>query len=277
MNDTVVPAAMLTPVQADRLTTRIQLRLSNIADNLEALVPLINDTINGEAHTVLGYASWTSYVADKFNGAFTRLGKLDRQPLVELFSGQGMSTRAIAPMFGTSHQTIANDLNSAGVKQLTPANSEIVVDAEIVKVGVEDAFTDPPERDYVFDLATATDEQFATALETAIADAKAGDDLHRENVVRNLQEVVDTQPAPRQITGRDGKTYTAPAPRARRRRPLPDAFSTTVYDLGKRTTSLANLVADDRFAANKDNLALRYRGHLIRALDNLVQVIEQLQ
>jgi hypothetical protein len=115
---------LLTESEAKRLTTRIQLRLGTIADNVEAVVPMIEEAHNGEAHVALGYPSWTKYVADEFGGMLSTLRKADRLPFVELMSDQGMGLRAIASVVGTSHQTVANDLASAGVKNLTPNATE---------------------------------------------------------------------------------------------------------------------------------------------------------
>lgn len=44
----------------------------------------------------------------------------DRQELVRVLSAEGMSTRAIAPIVGASHMTVANDIVELGVKNFTP-------------------------------------------------------------------------------------------------------------------------------------------------------------
>jgi len=119
VDSTIVPTT-LTEADAARLTTRIYLRLTTIADNTKVVVALIEEAWTGNAHDVLGYPSWTAYVTERFSGALARLDKPERLPLVEMLSGQSMSTRAIASVVGTSHQTVANDLAGSGVKKLTP-------------------------------------------------------------------------------------------------------------------------------------------------------------
>ncbi len=103
---------------AERLTARIQLRLDNIADNLEAVVPMIAEAKAANAHQALGYQSWPEYVADKFGGVLGRLDRSERQPLVLLLAEQGMSTRAIGSVVGASVGTVHSDL--AGVQDRTP-------------------------------------------------------------------------------------------------------------------------------------------------------------
>lgn len=255
---------------ARRITGRIRTVAGMVAESMEKLVGLIREAEAGQAHIVLGYRSWTEYVEQEFTGLLLKLPQDVRREFVREIAQTGLPTRAIAAVVDVSHMTVARDL--AAVTNVTTADGEIV-DAEIVEVGVDRFFADATERDETFAMTDGvSDEQF----EMALANARADDDLSRANVVRKVREIVDPQPAPRQITGRDGKTYTAPAPRARRRRPLPDAFSTAVYDLRKRVNTLTNLVVDDRFNANKEHVATRHRGELIRARDALDQILEQL-
>ncbi len=116
----IPPTSPLTEPEAARLTTKIQLRLEVIADNSEAVIPMIEEAKNGDAHTALGYRSWTGYVADKFGGTLARLRKAERLPFVELLADQGMSTRAIAGVVGVSKSTVADDLSSSGHLTVEP-------------------------------------------------------------------------------------------------------------------------------------------------------------
>lgn len=112
----------LTEPEAARLTTKIQLRLEVIADNVEQVLPLIEQARTGGAHQSLGYASWTAYVADKFGDSLGRLKKVERIPVVELLAEQGMGTRAIASVVGVSKDTVSRELR-AGVSDETPADA----------------------------------------------------------------------------------------------------------------------------------------------------------
>lgn len=53
---------------ARRLTMRMQLRLDALADNVEQIVPLIEQAKVGNAHEALCYRSWSEYVEKEFDG-----------------------------------------------------------------------------------------------------------------------------------------------------------------------------------------------------------------
>jgi len=94
------------------------------------------------------------------------------------------------------------------------------------------------------------------------------------------------------VTGRDGKTYprTDPKPvtetpaetaariadalpkKRERRRPLPDAFFAAGYDLNKVIERIDRLFRDDRFTANKKQVADQIGHHLPHA----IQVLQDL-
>lgn len=238
----------LTPDEAERLTTRIRLRLDTIAENTEVVVTLIEEARAGAAHEALGYPSWPAYVADRFGGALTRLAKAERVPLVQMLSDQGMSTRAIAPVVGVSNKTVSLDLREP-VTEVTPVTFE--------------------GEDFTV-LANATEEEF----EVALAQSRAEGDLSRENVEKKIATA-------KTVTGMDGKTYTRPKPvptppRPVRRRSLPDAFASAVWDLEKIVNRLERLAADDRVKANIEVLELRLDrvAHLgARLHDNVVAPI----
>lgn len=121
-------SAPLTRDEAEGLTNNINDRLGALADDTEAVVRLIVQARESNAHKALGYTGWDAYVRDRFQPALSRLDKADRRPVVELMSQDGMSVRAIGEVVGVSHQTVANDLRAstgprssdAGVNTLTP-------------------------------------------------------------------------------------------------------------------------------------------------------------
>lgn len=117
--------ARIDEAAAQRLTTKIQLRLDVIADNVEQVIPMITEAKAGSVHEVLGYRSWTEYVAEEFGGRLQRLARVDRRPLVQLLADQGMSTRAIAPILGVGKSTVAREL-AAGVPDGTPEPKPVV-------------------------------------------------------------------------------------------------------------------------------------------------------
>lgn len=111
----------LTKVEAERLTSRIADKLDDIADNLDQVLPLIGEALTREAWKVLGYASPTSYVQERFTGVLTRLPREIRQPVVQALKAAGMSTRAIAPIVGVSFQQASKDTQVS--PQATPEPS----------------------------------------------------------------------------------------------------------------------------------------------------------
>ena len=229
---------------AERLTNRITLMAGTIREGVEKLATLVQQAKNGNAHVALGYASWTAYLSDVLGREPIRLDAPQRRELVSYLSGEGMSTRAIAPIVGVSHETVRAD---AGVKKLTPA---VPVDRETGEIA-----------------ETSGAESVAVAPEPV-----AGG--------RTSAEPTET-PAPEstKVTGLDGKTYSRPEPRAARqasRRPITDAFTDATYDLLKVIERIERLVADDRFPQNAEKVAQRNRGDLLRANDSLTGVIASL-
>ena len=100
----------MSTVEAERITARIADKLDAIADNLEQVLPLIGEALTRRAWEVLGYASPTAYVAERFAGALDRLSPEVRRPVVAQLSAAGMSTRAIAPVVGAAKSSVDRDL-----------------------------------------------------------------------------------------------------------------------------------------------------------------------
>jgi hypothetical protein len=167
---------------ASRRRDAIKLLLGSIAETTEKLADLIEAARDGEDHVVLGFASWTAYVAAEFSGLLTGLGTAERRVAVHALSVSGMPTRAIAEVAGVDHSTVVRD---------------------------------------------------------------------------QKQVVQDAPPADRKVAGRDGKTYTAVQPERKppRRSPLPDSYRRATWELRKSIERLEKLHADDRFQANRKELA----------------------
>lgn len=108
---------------------------------------------------------------------------------------------------------------------------------------------------------------------------------------------------PQIVTGIDGKSYSKPKPelvvvdattgeildgsecdepqpvtlRKSPRRPLTDQFTHAIVQLDKDVTALSRLIGDDRFNANKKNIALTHKSDVQRAVDRLTTVLDALQ
>jgi len=227
---------------ARRLDGRIRRMAGSVRDQLETLHKLISEAKVGAAHSALGFASWTAYVADVFAAAPLHLEREQRRELVGYLDSEGMSTRAISRTVGAARNTVRDDLRQVGQ-------------------------FDPPAEDDYADLITGSDDDF----EAALAESRAEGDLSRENVASKL-------PAPR-VAGLDGKVYPPKPPKTpKRRRPLPDAFHDAVFQLEKVTEKVDRLLSDDRFERHAEELAHRYlhaahraeshTGHLAEVLES---------
>lgn len=236
---------------AERRAERITLRLDTIADNYRAVLPMIREAIEKRDDLALGYRSPGDYISDRFGQSLAGLGIEVRRAVVGELTEAGLSTRAIAPVVGTSHETVRSDLRS-GVKDLTPAQT--------------------PE--------PADDGE---------ADAGSGQTPEGGRVQPDAgSPTPDTSgerpaPSPSPVTGIDGKTYPRPTPkpapskpRATPRRALPDQFFDAAYDAGKKVESLHRLIGDDRFPQNAEKVAAKHRNDLLRIRDLLEQVINSL-
>lgn len=240
--------ATMSEHDARRITERIRLTAFTARESLEKLQALVAEAQEGQAHVALGYASWTAYLADVLGEEPLRLPRDQRQALVGYLAGEGMSTRAIAPIVGVDNATVHRDLRR--VADATPENnpSDVAIGGEVTPLA--EALTTPAQP--VAD--DAAEEQPGEAVE------------------------VHPSPPARPVVGLDGKTYTKPStPKPPRRRPLTDGFFTAVYDTRKKVESLHRLTQDDRFPQNAEKVAQAHLNDLIRTRDLLEQVITSLK
>jgi len=99
---------------ARRLTERIRLRASSLAEQVDKIIGLIDEARAGRADAALGYDSWTAYVETEFADALPRLDRSQRRDVVAQLTARGMNTRAIAPVVRSSQETVARDLRRVG-------------------------------------------------------------------------------------------------------------------------------------------------------------------
>ena len=225
--------------EAERLTTRIRLRLDTIADNYVAVMPLIREAIERGAWSVLGYSGVSEYVSSCFGDALTHLGVEVRREVVRELTAAGMSTRAIAPVVGVDPKTVRNDQRSGG--EMSPPDPEPATPAP--------------------------------ATSTPWPASRVEDDHRPEPQAAPVPPI-----APDPIIGRDGKKYPrkTPEPSTPRRTPLTDSFFRATYDAAKKVESLHRLIGDDRFPQNAEKVAAKHRNDLLRINDLLQQVINAL-
>jgi hypothetical protein len=130
----------ITADEARRLTERIRLTAHSARESIEKLHSLVDEAKAGNAHLALGFASWTAYLAEVLGEEPLRLARDQRQELVGFLAGEGMSTRAIAPIVGASDETVRRDI-LAGATNVAPEGEP----AEIARQAVEQAFAQKDE------------------------------------------------------------------------------------------------------------------------------------
>lgn len=232
---------LLSSGEAQRLTQRIKLTAGSIRDGLFKLRNLVDEAKASNAWQVLGYPSWTAYLADALGSEPMRLSREDRQELVEYLSGEGMSTRAIAPIVGVHHDTVATDLK-AGVGNPTPVPDSVAASVEPEAPGV--------------------------AAEPITVDTTTGEVIEAPVTVT---ETVKT------VTGLDGKTYpAAPTTSKPKRRALPDVARDAGWDLRKAVERLERIREDDRFSRNQDEVAAHLRAHLAYSIETCQGILDDL-
>lgn len=187
---------------AQRRAERIRFHATNANEAMQSLQKLVHTARELEDHVTLGYASWPAYVTDLFGNEPLRLARDVRRELVAELADAGMSTRAIAPIVGVHHDTVATDIKAAvPVGNPTPAPVEV------------EGFTVDQNTGEIID----------------------GPPIHAEPTVteHTVTERVKT------VTGLDGKEYKRPEPKPA---PAPKAVlegdTAKKYDAVQFTTSL---------------------------------------
>lgn len=88
----------------------IRSKLSNLVADRDQVLALIRQAREQGDHEALGYPSWTAYIGGEFGGLLPKLDRAERRSLVVQLRSLGMSTRAIAPVVGVHHDTVARDV-----------------------------------------------------------------------------------------------------------------------------------------------------------------------
>lgn len=187
MTTTEVVLAPLTADEAERLSMRIELRLGVIADNKEAVMPMIREAIERDAASALGFNGVSDYISTRFGAAMSRIGFDLRQAVAPELKAAEMSNRAIAEVLGVSEGTVRNDLARAGAQSYAPAvpvrvtgldgksyapTAPIRVDRETGEVSDAPAERTAPQRAF-----TAQFEDAVLELDRAVARlVRLGDD-----------------------------------------------------------------------------------------------------
>jgi len=223
---------------ADRRRQRIKLLLGAMVDNREKVLVLITEAKESDDHIALGFKSWTDYVRTEYGGLLTRLTVEDRRETVLILSRTGLSTRAIAPILGTSDMTVRRDLAS-GATYVAP---------EVSPQG-------------------AADDDLDARLDNAPTEmSKITSTKPTNNVVGIDGKRYNRAPKPK----------PKPARRKPGQKATPDAFWDAAYDFQKKLTTLENVVKRASFPRNRKVIRDKHLGELIRYSNRLKVVISAL-
>jgi hypothetical protein len=203
--------------------------------------------VENHVWTILGYESWDALREAEYADLGVVAPRADRPELVSRLRRQGLSQQQIGDTLGVSQRTVGSDLNrnSAIEQPLTSTNAR----------GQERPTTYAPRPP----ATKPTDERI---------DPVTGEIVPAPTYI----------PAPAKVTDLDGKTDTRPEPvAAPRRRPLPEAFWETAYDLGKKAESLLRLTEDDRWSTNRDAVADKNLAQMRETANTLARVLAALE
>lgn len=236
---------LLSAGEAQRLTQDIKSAATVVRDGLFKLRNLVDEAKNSNVWNILGFASWTAYLSDTLASEPMRLGREQRQELVEYLSGEGLSTRAIAPIVGVHHDTVATDIKAAQAPVGNPT-TEVDFDPTPTLARRDDDWSEP----VTVNMATGE-----------VIDAP---------VTTTETHTVKT------VIGLDGKNYPQVAPLPPRRKALTDSAKDIGWELRKATEKLQRLVEDDRFSRNKEEVAAHIRGHLMFTVEVCQDLLDSL-
>lgn len=212
---------VLSAREAERLTDQIKFTIESIDNGLFKLRNLLEEAQQSNVWQMLGFSSWTAYLASLFEGRPMRLPRDQRQELVGYLSGEGMSSRAIAPIVGVTPMQVSRDVKaSSGVTNVTPAP-----DLEEPQAQDEGEVTAPVEE----------------TPRAVTANPVTGEVIEEE------------AEAPRVVVGLDGKNYPAPTAAPRRRSLVDDAFTANTA-LWRAVETIRSITNDDRYTRNKADI-----------------------
>lgn len=167
--------------------------LDHAADTFETAMGRMRAAIRDRDDLALGYRSPGDYLSDRFGGRLARLGVDLRREVVRELTEAGLSTRAIAPVVGTSFKTVARDIAApvSGDTPQTPVASATGA-ASLAEADPQDA---PDE------------EQVTAAAAVPVSD---------DSIASTPEAETPATPRP-PVVGIDGKTYTVPRARQAQR------------------------------------------------------------
>lgn len=223
--------------RADRIRSGMD-TVANLTDDITA-------AYRNRDHLQLGYDSWAAYVEAEFiEVSRMRLPREKRRELVSTLEDEAdMSTRAIAAVTGTSDFTVRKDLESSGARNHAPAKQN----RSSRPVQGQDGKT-----------------YAATSARSAPAD-EHGDEIQEAEIVAEDPNHEQATTAPAQST-----------PRKPRRAPLDKSARNAGHNMRLAANRVANVVHDDRFRQNRDQITRIMRRDLVHALETTQAALEHM-
>ncbi|GAB3454109.1 hypothetical protein AB1207_01145 [Kineococcus endophyticus] len=227
----------LSEADARRIDNRIRILAPSVGESLAKLMRLVDEAEQGQVHVVLGFPSWTAYLADALSQFHLAVEPAMRKELVPQLAEKGMPTRAIAHSLGVSQTTVVNDLRAATEQEVFSRP------ATVVSLDGRQRPASQPAR------ASAADE------------------------LREFEAGLAPRNSPTQYLDDREHQSTAGTSTATRRRPdITKRFLNLAVDLRRLQTSLQNLHDDDRYSKHKDD----QRG-LQFAVRQMLQLLTELE
>lgn len=174
----------------------------------------------------------------------------------------------VADRFGGSLQRLGVEVRREVVRELTAAGMSTRAIAPVVGVSHMTIQNDVSAGVKTFTPVTEPDGARPRKTVTEIV----------ENADEYAERFENYEPKPEDertpVVGIDGKTYTKPA--APKRSPLTDSARNAGWDLRKAAERLTRIADDDRFGANKEQVATHLRSHLQFAIEVCQDVLDRI-
>lgn len=249
--------------EARELTDRIKVALGMTWE-------AIKDAYHGRAWSALGYSTWDDYCSAEFGSSRLRLPREERQEVVASLRESGLSVRAIAAATGNDTRTVQSDLRSGVGNSHTSSPAPPASDSPV----------DELEADYLCSdgetFSVHADYPCSDCGETFTVEVWECPDCHHHLAYEHHGEGDCKYCHKQTITGIDGKQYPQKPTTAAKRNPLPQQASDGAWALRKAVERLERVFADDRFSANKEQVAMHSHGHLSYAIEVCQDLINQL-
>lgn len=165
-----------------------------------------------------------------------------------------LSDREVAKVCGLSDKTVAEIRSTAEIPQLNGA-----------KRAGGDGKARPASKAKAAEQRAAAEEFVADNPTATTADVVAATGVSAGTAHNVKKQLTHAEPA--------GPTVK-PEPTKPRRTPLPDAAATAGWELRRAIERVQRIVTDDRFTANKEQVAAQLRSHLAYALEAIPGLVD---